>query len=128
MIINHSLDHGTQIPYIKRAISLGYDVLVTNTNHNYRDENGRHIALKGNESPSAHAYSVWNQLIAPAYDSIEHFAVVAHSYGGVVTLDLGKRFPKAFMENCFAIGFTDSVHSAGSLSAELLKWFHEARF
>lgn len=130
LIINHSLDHGTQIPYIKRAISLGYDVLVTNTNHNHREENGRRITLPGNKSPSAHAYSVWQQLIAPAYDSIDSFAVVAHSYGGVVTLDLARRYPNQFVEKCFAVGFTDSVHPTSSVvgNAELLKWFENVSY
>lgn len=127
LIINQSTDHGTQIPYIKRAIDLGYDVLVTNTNHNRRFENNERIRLEGNESPENHIITVWEQLIAPAYDSIESFAVVAHSYGGIVTLKMASNYPDAFLEKCFAIGFTDSVHYAGSLSKKMLKWFNEVR-
>lgn len=78
LIINHSTDHGTQIPYIKRAIDLGYEVLVTNTNLHYRYENDERIYLKGNGSPEEHIISVWEQLIAPVFDTIESFAVVAH--------------------------------------------------
>ncbi|XP_031635327.1 FAM172 family protein homolog CG10038 isoform X2 [Contarinia nasturtii] len=113
LIINQSINHGTQLPYIKRAISLGYDVLVTNTNQNE------------NLSPEEHIITVWEQLIAPVYDTIDSFALVAHSYGGVVTLRLAKNYPDAFLEKCFAIGFTDSVHYAGGLTNNLFKWFIE---
>lgn len=126
LIINHSTDHGTQIPYIKRAIELGYDVLVTNTNHNHRiDDNGKRITLKGNQSPEAHIMSVWEQLIEPALETIESFAIVAHSYGGIVTLSMAEKYPEAFLTKCFAVAFTDSVHYAGMLDSKMLKWFRK---
>lgn len=128
LIINHSIDHGTQIPYIKRAIELGYDVLVTNTNNNYRVENKKRIALEGNGSPEEHIISVWDQLIAPVFDTIESFAVVAHSYGGVATLEMAGNYPDEFLSKCFAVGFTDSVHYAGGLDRELLQWFHQVSY
>lgn len=123
LIINQSTDHGTQLPYIKKAIEHGYEVLVTNTNNNYRVENKKRIALDGNESPEAHIETVWDQLIAPVFDTIESFAVVAHSYGGVVTLNMADAYSDEFLSKCFAVGFTDSVHYARGLSSELLEWF-----
>lgn len=45
LIINHSLDHGTQIPYIRRAKELGYEVLITNTNDNYCLVDGRRRSI-----------------------------------------------------------------------------------
>lgn len=85
LIINESLNHGTQIPYINKARELGYEVLVLNTNDNER--NGKDIP--GHSSPSIHAVSVWAQLIANA--NIESIAIVAHSYGGVVAMDLVRK-------------------------------------
>lgn len=85
LIINESLNHGTQIPYIDKAKKLGYDVLVLNTNDNERNN----IDIPGHSSPSAHAISVWAQLIANA--DIEAIAIVAHSYGGVVAMDLVRK-------------------------------------
>ena len=35
MIINDSLDSGTQIPFIKRGQKEGYGILVMNTNDNF---------------------------------------------------------------------------------------------
>lgn len=82
LIINQSLNHGTQLPYINRARDSGYDVLVLNTNDNER--NGQDIP--GHSSPSEHAVTVWSEMIASA--NIKAIAIVAHSYGGVVTMDL----------------------------------------
>lgn len=114
LIINHSLDHGTQIPYIKRAITLGYDVLVTNTN----------LHLKNSSSPSLHGNQVWRQVLQ-SMKNVEHFAIVAHSYGGIVTLDLAKEHADIFLKKCFAIGFTDSVHSSRGVSTKLLQRFQK---
>jgi len=36
LIINENLEIGTQLPFIERAKSEGYAVVVTNTNDNYR--------------------------------------------------------------------------------------------
>lgn len=85
LIINESLNHGTQIPYIDEAKKLGYEVLVLNTNDNQR--NGRDIT--GHSSPTTHAISVWTQFVANA--NIDSIAIVAHSYGGVVAMDLVRR-------------------------------------
>ncbi len=86
LIMNQSINHGTQIPYIIEARKLGYDVLVLNTNDNERNSKD----IPGHSSPSAHAISVWAQLIANA--NIEGIAIVAHSYGGVVAMDLVRNF------------------------------------
>lgn len=115
LIINQSLDHGTQIPYIKRAIAEGYDVLVTNTNHN----------SFGSKTPEDHIVTVWKHLIEPVFDSIECFAIVAHSYGGIVTLHLAEKYSQALKDKCFAVGFTDSVHSVRKL--ERFQWFKSVR-
>lgn len=110
LIINQSVDHGTQIPYIKRAIELGYDVLVTNTNLKYNIKDDECVEIKGSESPEAHIKTVWNELIEPAIDTIESFAIVAHSYGGVVAVSMPDLSPTEFKKKCFGVAFTDSVH------------------
>lgn len=120
LIINQSIDHGTQIPYIRRAKELGFDVLVTNGNENYRtSDDGTRTEIAGSESPEAHAFSVWQQIIVPA-KNLESLVIVAHSYGGVVTTALAKRFSDHFKKIVFAVAFTDSVHSTGGLSDDLV--------
>ncbi len=41
----------------------------------------------------------------------KHVAIVAHSYGGIVTTSLAKKFLPEFEKRVFSIMFTDSVHS-----------------
>ncbi|XP_013101033.1 FAM172 family protein homolog CG10038 [Stomoxys calcitrans] len=108
LIINNSLDHGTQIPYIKRAQELGYDILVTNTNDNYRMVDGKRKPIHGLSSATSHAGHVWEKYVM-ACDP-ESVAIVAHSAGGGVTLDLARRFPEFFENKVFAIALTDSAH------------------
>jgi len=89
LIMNHSLDKGTQLPYIKRAKAFGYEILITNTNHNYRPVNKELKRIPGSENAPNHARSVWDKFISPAVN-LKSIGIVAHSYGGIVTLDLAE--------------------------------------
>ncbi|XP_042885363.1 cotranscriptional regulator FAM172A-like [Penaeus japonicus] len=108
LIINDCLESGTQIPYIKRALSEGYAVLVMNTNDNYRTYKNGERRIRGSESPEAHATYVWNHYVRNT--KAKHIAIVAHSYGGCVTTDLFRRFQRDFQSRVFAVAMTDSVH------------------
>lgn len=114
MIINESLDHGTQIPYIKKAVELGYEVMVLNTNDNYR---GRNI-IRGSGNPSEHAITVFKDYIMQ--NSPESIAIVGHSYGGQVITELVAEFPEYFEDRVFGIAFTDSVHRGASGKAGVI--------
>lgn len=113
MIINHSLDAGTILPYIKKAREQGFEIIVTNTNDNYR---GRKPIL-GSENPEIHAKTVWEKFVMPA--NPEAVAIVAHSYGGHVAIELGEKYAKDFEEKVFAIAFTDSVHSSYGVTPKM---------
>ncbi|XP_055854836.1 FAM172 family protein homolog CG10038 [Episyrphus balteatus] len=115
LIINNSLDHGTVLPYIKKARELGYDILVTNTNDNYREsEDGTMKVIPGHNNPINHAVTVWEKYVAGS--SPESVAIVAHSYGGSVTLALAKQFEQFFKHKVFAVALTDSAHFSGGHS------------
>lgn len=86
LIINNSLDHGTQLPYIKRAQKLGYDILVTNTNDNGRTIKNKLHPIKGLEDSFKHANYVFEHIIIPAKP--ESVAIVAHSFGAMVVREL----------------------------------------
>ncbi|XP_059612354.1 FAM172 family protein homolog CG10038 isoform X2 [Phlebotomus argentipes] len=104
LIINHSIAAGTQLPYIESARKQGFEILVTNTNDNI--VNGKPIP--GSEDSVEHAVYVWEKYVLPA--NPKSVAIVAHSYGGIVTLALARKYPVFFKEKVFAIGLTDSVH------------------
>ena len=106
MIINHSLDAGTILPYIQKARALGYEIIVTNTNDNYRNKK----PIPGSENPEQHAISVWEKFVQPA--NADAIAVIAHSYGGHIAIELGEKYTKDFDEKVFALALTDSVHSS----------------
>jgi len=86
LIINQSLDHGSQIPYVKKALSLGYDILITNTNDISRVVDGKPQPIPGLDKPQAHADYVFKKYVVDTDpDSV---AIVAHSFGGPITMKL----------------------------------------
>lgn len=80
LIINKSLDDGTQFPYIRKAEEEGFGVIVLNTNYN-RDQNGDKIP--SSEEPEKHGVNVWKNLVKNLNENTK-VAIVAHSYGGYV--------------------------------------------
>eukprot|EP00088_Acartia_fossae_P026321 TRINITY_DN2713_c0_g1_i18.p1 TRINITY_DN2713_c0_g1~~TRINITY_DN2713_c0_g1_i18.p1 ORF type:complete len:341 (-),score=75.48 TRINITY_DN2713_c0_g1_i18:147-1169(-) len=118
LIINNDLEKGTQIPYIKEAIKLGLGVVVFNTNQNYfiDDENVKR-KLAGSSNPEDHASTAWKQLVAPS--KARNIIIVAHSYGGVVTMALAQSAQDDFLNRVKGIYFTDSVHFSLTKSADL---------
>ncbi|XP_068231258.1 cotranscriptional regulator ARB2A [Palaemon carinicauda] len=110
LIINDSLDWGTQIPFIKKAQEIGYGILVMNTNDNKRKVAGsqKMKIIKGSGSPEEHACYVWKKFVHKA--KARHIALIAHSYGGCVTTNLFRSEKKDFLKRVFAVAMTDSVH------------------
>ena len=113
LIINNSLDAGTVLPYIKRAQQEGYEVIVTNTNHN--EINGNPI--EGSENPKQHAETVVREIVQEIEP--KHIVIVAHSYGGLVTTYLARKFEEEFNEIVKAVVFTDSVHCRQNINPRL---------
>ncbi|CAG5059079.1 unnamed protein product [Parnassius apollo] len=104
LIINKSLDAGTQIPYIKKAKACGYGIMILNPNDNNRDE--RNIPNSG--TAETHARYVWDTYIKSSKAS--SILIVAHSYGGIVTVTLADQIKEEFEQRVKAIALTDSVH------------------
>ncbi|XP_069695225.1 FAM172 family protein homolog CG10038 isoform X2 [Periplaneta americana] len=109
LIINDSLKSGTQIPFIKRARELGYAILVMNPNDNERIVNGTVVKLKESQNAEKHVDYVWKHYVQDM--NPKHVAVIAHSYGGFLTVQLAGRYLSHFQRRVFAIAFTDSVHN-----------------
>ncbi|KAJ9574601.1 hypothetical protein L9F63_008228, partial [Diploptera punctata] len=109
LIINDSIQTGTQIPNIRKAQELGYEILVLNTNDNIRFICKQPVEIKESASPEEHANYVWNNYVKQI--NPKHIAIIAHSYGGCVTLDLAVKHFSDFEDKVFAIALTDSVHN-----------------
>lgn len=101
---------GTQIPYIKKALAKDYGVMLLNTNENCYP-NGKDIYHSS--SAEEHALYVWETYIAKT--NAENIAIVAHSYGGVVTVTLANQKKTEFEDRVKAIAFTDSVHGYSNI-------------
>ncbi|ESO90049.1 hypothetical protein LOTGIDRAFT_64460, partial [Lottia gigantea] len=67
--------------------------------------------FQDNETPEDHGIYVWKNFVRNA--KAKNVGIVAHSYGGIVTVEMvvAKEFPNEFNSRVFGIGFTDSVHS-----------------
>jgi len=118
LIINNDLDKGTQLPYIREAISLGFGVVVFNTNQNrYTTPQGSRRRVSDSADPEEHAATVWQRLIAPS--RARHIVIVAHSYGGVVVSSLAQHAKRDFMERVVGVLLTDSVHYSLTKSRQL---------
>ncbi|XP_047029058.1 FAM172 family protein homolog CG10038 [Helicoverpa zea] len=105
LIINDNLDMGTQIPYIKKALQKGYGVMVLNPNDNCQN-NGKKIP--NSSSGEEHTSYVWNTYVKNT--KATSIAIVAHSYGGVLTVTLADQLKDEFEQRVKVIAFTDSVH------------------
>ncbi|KAL6727859.1 hypothetical protein Aduo_009699 [Ancylostoma duodenale] len=95
LILNESLEVGSQIPYIRRALVNDWGVVVcsTNTDEEFRDY------------PRHHLCSVYEQLLKDS--TIQRFFVVAHSRGGP---DIAHTLSHFKNENRFElVCLTDSI-------------------
>lgn len=111
LIMNDCLDSGTQLPYVRWAREQGYAVIVANPNLNHAEpvnKKKKPIPIQGNSTPEEHMETVWREFVQRC--NAKHVAIVAHSYGGVSTLELAKNHLREFEERVFAIALTDSVH------------------
>lgn len=96
---------GTQLPYIKKALDKGYGVMVLNPNDNCLP-NGKKIP--NSSTGEEHTNYVWKNYIQNT--KATSIAIVAHSYGGVLTVTLADQLKEEFEKRVKAIAFTDSVH------------------
>ncbi|CAD5123458.1 DgyrCDS11804 [Dimorphilus gyrociliatus] len=104
LIINESLKTGTQFEYIKRGIEENFGVIVLNTNHN-KNKHGEKFDLS--ETPERHGENVWKYFVEDLKNT--QVAIVAHSYGGVVTSAIMKKYKQSCEEKVFAVAFTDAI-------------------
>ena len=106
LIINEDLNKGTMLPFIAHARQAGWGMVVMNTNMNTDTDTGRDIP--GSETPEEHANTVWQNVVAKS--EAKNIVIIAHSYGGVVTMNLARTFKTDFLERVSGVFLTDSVH------------------
>jgi len=122
LIINDCLDSGTQLPFIQRGRDLGLSTLVLNTNQTDVIVDGRATKIRGSETPIDHGHHVFQNIILKR-PNIKNVFIVAHSFGGAVTVRLASAFPSKWQSLVRAVAFTDSVHSCHGIKQTLRRWF-----
>ncbi|XP_069493361.1 putative protein ARB2BP [Ambystoma mexicanum] len=134
-IIHHSLEKGTQIPFIQRALEEYGGVIVLNPNDNFiamkteeecvikkeeslsetnpanasfEIEEPPEIAKRGSSTPEEHTRYVWDFFISKS--AATNVAFIAHGYGGLAFVDLLLQRKLEIMAKVFAVAFIDSLH------------------
>lgn len=86
------ISKGTWLPYIERALSVGYDVLILRPNTNSvvvetPGESPRKVPIKGSESPEIHVLNVWENVVSRA-EALTHIALLSYGNGASLCKDL----------------------------------------
>lgn len=71
--------------------------MVTNTNDNFRIINGENRPIPRLSHATAHARYVWEKYVMGC--NPERVAIVAHSYGGAIAMDLVSAIIKSNLKN-----------------------------
>ncbi|KAM4796688.1 putative protein ARB2BP [Rhinophrynus dorsalis] len=154
VIFHHSLEKGSQIPYIKTALRDNRSVIVLNPNDNFVEmkEEPQLIVKKEEEfclpetrdgsdllrthmkllipkrccsTPEEHTNYVWDHFISKS--AAANVAFIAHGYGGLVFLDLLCKKRKEVMNKVCAVAFIDSRHHSlhqARTDLEIQTWIH----
>lgn len=89
---DQGLSKGTWLPYINRAVTQGYAVMILrpNTNSVIRETAGappQKIPIKGSESPEIHALNVWANVVESA-ENLTNIAMLSFGNGASLCKDL----------------------------------------
>ncbi|OCT95182.1 putative protein FAM172B [Xenopus laevis] len=154
VIFHHSLEKGTQIPYINTALREYGALIILNPNDNFVEmKEEPHLIIKKEEdismslpcdgsdllrtgrkmlipkrccsSPEEHTGYVWDNFISTS--AATNVAFIAHGYGGLVFLDLLCKKRKEVMSKVCAVAFIDSRHHSqhqARTDPEIQSWMH----
>ena len=104
--INEGLDLGSMLPFIQWGEDSNCSIVILNPNETH-GIHGRKINY-GCDNDYEHSIYVFRNIIL---ESAEELYIVAHSMGGVRTIDVLAEFPQLISQKIIKkIAFTDSVH------------------
>ncbi|XP_065183421.1 cotranscriptional regulator ARB2A-like [Sycon ciliatum] len=123
LIINDSLESGSQIPFIQQAQEHNYAVIVLNPNDNYGlDLSGKRVPIEGSETPEAHTEYAFDHFVKRSPARVVN--IVGHSYGGHIVNALAKK-SAVFRERVTQIALTDSTGSLRGCDEATQSWLSE---
>jgi len=85
LCLEQGLSKGSMLPYVERAISLGYAVLILRPNTNSvieeaPGEKARKLLIPGSETPEIHSLCVWENVVA-RNETATHIALLGYGNG-----------------------------------------------
>ncbi|XP_059824547.1 putative protein FAM172B [Hypanus sabinus] len=118
LVVHDCLDTGTQIPFIERALSEQYEVMVLNPNDNFlaiemghsADAQSEHKVEKpkrGVESHEQHMSYIWDHFLSKCAPM--SVAFVVHGYGGLAFMSLLTERAEV-MNKVYTVAFINSNH------------------
>ncbi|XP_071614407.1 putative protein ARB2BP [Heliangelus exortis] len=128
-IVSEGLEHGTQIPFIQKALQNHGGVIVLNPNDSFVDlkadkerlscptpeesltstQSTGWIPKQGSSNPEEHTMYVWDHFISKS--AAKNVAFIAHGYGGLVFVDLLVQRKQEVMDKVYSVAFIDSTHN-----------------
>ncbi|KAF0441493.1 argonaute binding protein 2 [Gigaspora margarita] len=133
-LIDISVIDGSMINYAKRAIDLGFSVVLLNPNEVFWYK-GKGVlilpkttapfdTIPGSESPEAHTNYVFENIVMPS--AAQRIFIIANSYGGHCAIDVMQNHFNELSERVKAIEFTVSAHSIDFVKTDRMKvWIRE---
>ncbi|KAM3725894.1 FAM172 family protein [Dirofilaria immitis] len=123
LIMNESLNIGSQLPYLRICKSRDWGVVVMNTNMNITD-NVPLEPLPESRTPLEHGITVWKRYVAKA--KANSVAVVAHSAGGAVIAGIIENYwSTEWMKRLKCVCLTDAVFTLPSVT--VMDWLPAIR-
>jgi len=144
LCLNESLEIGSILPYLKKAVDRGYGVIVFNPNQTQmpkelvrpsREEffipgkprpqkQPEMIRIPGHSSPKEHTLTIWDDFANKS--AAKQIVIIAHSAGGVCTIQLLCSRAKEILPRLSCVAFTDSVHSVSPSDPKpVRKWLEK---
>eukprot|EP00062_Callorhinchus_milii_P008547 gi/632951367/ref/XP_007891256.1/ PREDICTED: protein FAM172A isoform X1 [Callorhinchus milii] len=90
-----------------------------------KEKESKHIPIRNNSTPEEHTLYVWDHFISKS--SVKNVVFVAHSYGGLVFVELMIRRETEVKNKVIAVALTDSVHNVWHQDTvkSILDWMQE---
>ncbi|XP_067941953.1 serine/threonine-protein kinase Nek5-like [Watersipora subatra] len=96
MVYSNSLESGTQLPYIRKALANDYELLILNCN-DYKP-------VTGCDSFINHGLYVWKNYVMKS--EAQKIAIKSHSHGGSIVEAVYNNFESHFRKKVYANAFT----------------------
>jgi len=92
LCLEQGLNKGSMIPYVERALAVGYGILILRPNANsvmeeVPGEKSRKVLIPGSETPEVHTLCVWENIVSKN-ENATHIALLGYGNGAILCKEL----------------------------------------